>query len=293
MTLSNRRRLNGEETWYRLREWSKGQSPAERLAGNILYSEGYLSIDPSHPLGGPDGIKDLICTKEGLSWIGACYFPRGQKSFNDIKDKFLHDLEGVEKNGVEGLIFITNQEITLSERSTLKRLTKYNVEIYHLERISSILNNPINYGLRLEYLDIEMTPEEQLSYFAEKDKVYLNLTHRLDNFLSDMDNFKDVVLNKSYLLEERSGEEISETIEELIEKVWYNRHQVLKYKVENGIERVHPEIWKGALTSAKKVENKFGLENLGPYDDFEWGMINGKLSALRWVLGDEWDMLDT
>jgi hypothetical protein len=38
---------------------------------------------------------------------------------------------------------------------------------------------------------------------------------------------------------------------------------------------------------------KLGKDNCGPWTDFEWGMINGKLSALRWALGSEWDMLDT
>jgi hypothetical protein len=31
----------------------------------------------------------------------------------------------------------------------------------------------------------------------------------------------------------------------------------------------------------------------GPYTDFELGTLNGKLSALRWVPGSEWDLLDT
>lgn len=60
-----------------------------------------------------------------------------------------------------------------------------------------------------------------------------------------------------------------------------------------GKTKTDPGIWKGALKAAKKVEKKWGKKNLGPYTDFDWGMINGKLSALRWVLGEEWDMLDT
>ncbi len=38
---------------------------------------------------------------------------------------------------------------------------------------------------------------------------------------------------------------------------------------------------------AKRAEEELGRDRLGPWSDFEWGMINGKLSALRWVLGDD------
>lgn len=75
-----------------------------------------------------------------------------------------------------------------------------------------------------------------------------------------------------------------------MDKIWFDRHLSLRYRIEAGVETVDSEIWKGALQSAQRVIEKYGEENLGPYSDFEWGMLNGKLSALRWVLGDEWDI---
>lgn len=43
----------------------------------------------------------------------------------------------------------------------------------------------------------------------------------------------------------------------------------------------------------RKVEERYGADNVGPWDDWGWGFIHGKLSALRWVLGEDWDFLDT
>ena len=178
------RQMDGRETWHRLREWDKGQTASERMAGLILRSEDFQQLDPIHPLGGQDGKKDLLCKKGDFSYVVACYFPRGQKSFSDIKNKFLQDIEGIVSNGVNGIVFITNQELALAEREQLKELLaeEQKAELYHLERLNLALNSPINYGTRLEYLSIEMTKEEQLAYMAFKDnqiEVLLKLVQSL------------------------------------------------------------------------------------------------------------------
>ena len=103
--------------------------------------------------------------------------------------------------------------------------------------------------------------------------------------------------------------EILEAENLLFRQVWYNRHWNRRTEIEEGKHQVLPEseysrtpylphqtldtVWARALEAAKKTEDEVGPENLGPWDDFEFGMLNGKLSALRWVLGDDWDMLDT
>lgn len=186
-----RRRTQGSETWARLRDWDRGQAPAERLSSHILRVEGFQNNDPSHPLGGPDGLKDIICLKDGKKWIGAAYFPRGQQAFSDIRKKFKSDLEGTQANEINGIVFVTNQELALGERKELKKIAgDVGVEIYHLERISSILDSPLCYGIRLEFLDIDMTKEEQLAFIAERDEVIRNLQVTQESIISHLKSAK-------------------------------------------------------------------------------------------------------
>jgi len=145
-------------------------------------------------------------------------------------------------------------------------------------------------------------------YFSKiKSRYFISLSEALRRVNPAL--VSDLMLEQEWTEEPRRLSEIVDVIGELIDKVWYNRHQYRKYQIECGYTKlveketfpvknharrpIQRDVWAGALKAAKKVEKRYGLKNLGPWTDFEWGMINGKLSALRWVLGEEWDMLDT
>jgi len=117
---------------------------------------------------------------------------------------------------------------------------------------------------------------------------------------------EDYIAEYEWVEETRGLYEILEHINIFVEKIWFNRYCLREELIADGKIRlvskeehkgydpnvIRSDIWEGALKAAEAVKNKYPGE-LGPFSDFEWGMLNGKLSALRWVLGDEWDMLDT
>jgi hypothetical protein len=97
------------------------------------------------------------------------------------------------------------------------------------------------------------------------------------------------------LILRRNDKAILAAEEEFFDVIWYDRKLGLLANIAEGREEIAPDIKKGMLAGMRRVEKKYGKKKLKTYykDDFEWGMLNGKLSALRWVMGAEWDMLDT
>jgi PIN domain len=96
--------------------------------------------------------------------------------------------------------------------------------------------------------------------------------------------------------EPRTLTEIVDAMEEFFDRVWYVR-SIVHSDAEN--EEVPENIRTGARTARQRVEDRYGRDSLwkpiGPGHDeaWEYGYISGKLATLRWVLGSEWDFLDT
>lgn len=74
--------------------------------------------------------------------------------------------------------------------------------------------------------------------------------------------------------------------------LWYGR--------KPGHDQPVPEDWpedivKGMRDAMTRMEEQYGVEELEKHSesDWTWGYLSGKISAVRWVLGYEWDMLDS
>ena len=133
-------------------------------------------------------------------------------------------------------------------------------------------------------------------YAADVDRLD-ELKKRLDQTISydDFQTLKNELIDAFAvtLQTPRSEQEILAELDVLFDKIWYNRNRNHLFRVKRKLEELDPGVLVIMKQAMRKVENKYGKDNLGPWDDFEWGMLNGKMSALRWVLGDDWDFLDT
>lgn len=176
------------------------------------------------------------------------------------------------------------------------------------ERLAFVTHNKTDFGAQNQKL-----PHGDIArHFSKIKSLYcINLADVLRRI--DPSMVSELMWEQSWEEEPRGLHELLKAEDLLFHQVWYNRKMVMRECIEDGrIKVVTKEewdkagqgfdrhqsmvidtIWDGSLRAQRKVEKQYGLKNLGPWSDFEWGMINGKLSAIRWMLGDDWDMLDT
>lgn len=173
-------------------------------------------------------------------------------------------------------------------------------------RFSFVTHNTSDFSI--ENGNYKIPHPEFAKYFSRiKSLYFINLPEALRRIKPSL--VTDIMLEYSWIPEPRGLTEILDAEDLLFHQVWYDRHRNMRMNIEEGKikvvdketlpsqdgtqETIQRDILTGALKAERDVEKRYGKKNLGPWDDFEWGMINGKLSALRWILGDEWDMLDT
>lgn len=230
----------------------------EEFCADLLDATGFVNIDWRKGTGfgasPADKGRDIVCDHPRVEPDGSQHFERW---FIDCK----HFKRGVPPKELQNLLAWAEAE-------------RPDVALFV---VSNFLSNPAK-----EYLETyrrNNRPSFKIRYW-EKPQLARMLRRKM-------------TLQRKYDLTDipiRSVKNILAAEDEFETKVWYGR----KAPAEHYRARGTPEyIIKGMLKAKRAAEKRFGKKNLGPWDAFEWGMLSGKLSALRWVLGYDWDVLDT
>lgn len=230
----------------------------EEFCAELLHVTGFVNVDWRKGTGlatsPADKGRDIVCDHLRLEPDSSQHFERW---FVDCK----HFKKGVPPKELQNLLAWAEAE-------------RPDVALFI---VSNFLSNPAK-----EYLDAyrkNNRPSFKIRYW-EKPQL-ARMLHR------------KVSLQRKYDLIDtpiRSVKEILSAEDAFYTKIWYGRKDTAEhYRAEGTPE----DIIKGMLNGKRAAEKRFGKKNLGPWNDFEWGMLSGKLSALRWVLGEDWDMLDT
>lgn len=90
----------------------------------------------------------------------------------------------------------------------------------------------------------------------------------------------------------RKVSDILKAEDELVDRLWYGRKP---YDDDPQMREWEPETVEAVKKAKREVEAKYGQDVLDKdvASDWAWGYLSGKVAAIRWVLGYEWDMLDS
>jgi len=81
----------------------------------------------------------------------------------------------------------------------------------------------------------------------------------------------------------------------MFDRIWYYRSLQRESRLEDAADSAGIDNLRSSGGPGREKVQAIYPESgqLGPYTDFELGMLHGKLSTLRRVLASDWDFLDT
>ncbi len=235
-------------------------SEFEEFCFDLLHASGFVNVDWRKGTGlatsPADKGRDIVCDQPRSEPDGSRHFERW---FIDCK----HFKKGVPPKELQNLLAWAEAD-------------RPDVAVF---AVSNFLSNPAK-----DYIDSyrrNNRPPFKIRYW-EKPQLERMLRRKLT--LQRKYDLTDVPI--------RSVKQILAVEDELFTRVWYGRKGTAKqYRAEGTPE----DIIKGMLKGKREAEKRLGKKSLmaNMTTDWDWGFVSGKLSAIRWVLGDDWDMLDT